>query len=191
MNPTRCALALALIGGLHGAGCKKDQETAAKPAEPVAGSSPAAATPAADPGNTSIQAVGASGQEKVIATGKKTVADTDSYTITLAAPSTMTPGGDGLATLEVTPKQGWHLNKEFPTKLTVAVGNPGGATVQKPEQSLKDAMAWDEQRGAFQVGFQVKSSGEQTFTGNLKFAVCTASSCDPKKQQVVWAVAVK
>lgn len=205
MNSTRCALALALSASLSfaAAGCKKERvisaeatlaESGAKPsgaepasepivAAPATPSQPAATAPAGD-----VVALGADGKAKVVATGGKKVADTPTYTITLAAPAQVGKGAQGTVVLEVTPKQGWKLNKEFPTKLTVA--EPAGVKVAKKEQTVADAVAFADKSGRWQVQFQAESSGGKDFTGVLKFAVCTDTSCDPKKEELAWNVAV-
>jgi hypothetical protein len=202
MNSTRCALILALSAALPlaAAGCKKESAEAtpaasgAKPsgteatpepivAAPATPTQPAAAAPSGD-----VVALGSGGKAVVVATGGKKVADTPWYTITLAVPAQLGKGAQGTAVLEVTPKKGWKLNKEFPTKLTVA--EPAGVKVSKKEQTVADAVAFAEQSARWQVQFEADSSGAKDFTGLLKFAVCTDTSCDPKKEALAWNVAV-
>ena len=178
----------------------------AAPAEPAAGdmaaataggdqaaADPATATAAAasDPGGGSkdVVAVGASGKEKVIATGSKTVADTDAYTVKLASPAKVTTGSKGSATLEIVPKKGWHLNDEFPYKLTVAA--PAGAKVAKPEQTKKDTVSFSHEKMKWAIDFEASAAGDKAFTGKVKFAVCTETSCDPKKEELAFNVKVE
>jgi hypothetical protein len=211
MNSTRWVPSAALLSSLVFAatGCKKDSTAAAaepRPLEEVPGmkataeppatspgatepaASPAAATqPAADDGRD-VVALGAGGKSKVVAVGGKTVADTPSYRITLAAPGKLGKGAQGTVSLEVVPKPGWKLNKEFPTKLTV--NEPAGVKVQKKEQTVADAVAFAEKSGRWSVEFQADSAGDKAFTALFKFAVCTDTSCDPKKEQLAWNVAV-
>jgi hypothetical protein len=202
MNSTRCALILALSSSLSlaVAGCKKERAeatpagSAAKAsggeavpdpivAAPATPSQPAVAAPSGD-----VVALGSGGKAVVVATGGKKVADTPWYTITLASPAEVGKGAQGTAVLEVTPKKGWKLNKEFPTKLTIA--EPAGVKVAKKEQTVADAVAFAEQAARWQVQFQADSPGGKDFTGVFKFAVCTDTSCDPKKEQLAWKVAV-
>jgi len=210
MNSTRCVLSAALLSSvvLAASGCKKERAASAK-APPAAAESarlsgaepasappvvdPAAATPTAatapDPGRSpDLVALGAGGKAKVIPTGGKKVADTPSYSVTLAAPAKVGKGAQGTVLLEITPKRGWKLNKEFPTKLTVT--EPAGVKVAKKEQTVADAVAFADKAGRWQVQFQADSSGAKAFTGVIKFAVCTETSCDPKKEQLAWNVAV-
>ena len=178
------------------------QPGAAQPAEPAAANMAAAIAreqPAADPATApatdtegaskDVVAVGSSGKEKVIATGTKTVADTESYTVKLASPAKVTTGSKGSATLEIIPKKGWHLNDEFPYKLTVAA--PAGAKVAKPEQGKKDTVAFSHSSMKWAIDFQASAAGDKAFTGKVKFAVCTETSCDPKKEELAFNVKVE
>ena len=202
MNSTRCALILALCSSLPLAavGCKKEGAEAtpaasgAKPsggeaaAEPIVAAPATPSQPAATAPSGDVVALGGDGKAKVVATGGTKVADTPSYTVTLASPAQVGKGAQGTVVLEVTPKKGWKLNKEFPTKLTVV--EPAGVKVSKKEQTVADAVAFADQAGRWQVQFQADSSGAKDFTGVLKFAVCTDTSCDPKKEELAWKVAV-
>ncbi len=133
-------------------------------------------------------ALGSGGKAKVVAVGSKTIADTPTYKLMLAAPPKVSKGAEATVTLEVLPKEGWKLNKEFPTKLTIVP--PAGVKVKKAEQTVADAVAFAEKSGKWSVEFQADSSGGKDFTGTIKFAVCTETSCDPKKEQLAWKVAV-
>jgi hypothetical protein len=134
-------------------------------------------------------AVGSSGKEKVLATGARTVADTEAYTVKLASPDKVTTGAKGSATLEIVPKKGWHLNDEFPYKLTVTA--PAGATVAKPEQGKKDTVSFSHESMKWAIDFTASTAGDKAFTGKVKFAVCTETSCDPKKEELAWSVKVQ
>lgn len=175
---------------------------AAQPAEPAAANMAAAiareqpaadsaTAPATDTGAASkdVVAVGSTGKEKVIATGAKTVADTESYILKLASPAKVTTGSKGSATLEIVPKKGWHLNDEFPYKLTVAA--PAGAKVAKPEQGKKDTVAFSPSAMKWAIDFEASAAGDKAFTGKVKFAVCTETSCDPKKEELAFNVKVE
>lgn len=145
-------------------------------------------TPPANPSRDMV-AVGSSGKEKVMATGARTVADTESYTVKLASPAKVAVGAKGSATLEITPKKGWHLNDEFPYKLTVAA--PAGAKVAKPEQGKKDTVSFSHEKMKWAIDFEASAAGDKAFTGKVKFAVCTETSCDPKKEELAFNVKVQ
>ena len=165
---------------------------AGDPASAAAPAGAGAAQPAGEqPGQQGgdVVALGSGGKSKVVAVGGKTVADTPSYQITLAVPGKVGKGAQGTVTLEVVPKKGWKLNKEFPTKLTVS--EPAGVKVKKKDQTVTDAVSFAEKSGArWAVEFQADSAGDKAFTGLFKFAVCTDTSCDPKKEQLAFNVAV-
>jgi glucose/arabinose dehydrogenase len=195
MNSMRCALSVALLACLALVACKREDAAAAasntpsadapRPSEATAASP---AEPAAPPDSRQVVAVGADGKSKVVPLDGKTIADTPTYKVTLAAPPKVSKGSDATVTLEIVPKPGWKLNKEFPTKLTV--NEPAGVKIKKKEQTVADAVAFAEKAGRWNVQFQAESPGAKDFTGLIKFAVCTETSCDPKKEQLAWNVAV-
>lgn len=210
MNSMRCALYVALAS-LALFACKKDEAAAERaaspapaeaeaPADPASGTKTDApsATPERDPrlgaaapgaaNDKQVVALGGGGKAKVMPVGGKTVADTPTYTVTLAAPAKVGKGSQGTVTLEILPKEGWKLNKEFPTKLTV--NEPAGVKVKKKEQTVADAVAFADKSGKWAVEFQADSPGAKDFTGQVKFAVCTETSCDPKKEQLAFNVTV-
>jgi hypothetical protein len=211
MNSTRCLLFTALLSSLLlAAGCKKDEAaaapgakgeapgpSAASPTEaPAPAEAPAAApaeAPAAAPAEAAgatgdVVALGSGGKAKVAPGGARTVADTPTYKVTLASPAKLSKGAQATVMVEILPKEGWKLNKEFPTKLTVT--EPAGVKVAKKEQTVADAVAFADKSGKWSVEFQADSAGAKAFTGQVKFAVCTETSCDPKKEQLAWNVAV-
>jgi hypothetical protein len=197
MNSMRCALSVAVVSSLlFASACKKDEARAGTP--PLAPETPTAAEPdqgaAATPTQNGsdqaghVVALGSGGKAKVAAVGGKTIADTPTYKLLLGAPPKVSKGADASVTLEVVPKPGWKLNKEFPTKLTIVP--PAGVKVKKPEQTVADAVAFAEKAAHWSVDFQADSAGGKDFTGTFKFAVCTDTSCDPKKEQLAFNVAV-
>lgn len=157
---------------------------------PVAEAAPGAVAVAAPGGDgADIVAIGASGKAKVIATtGGPATIDGDAYTIKLSVPKSVPKGAEGVVTLDLVPKKGWHLNKEFPTKLSITP--PDGVSVKKPEQALPDATAWTEEAGQFSIAFTAAAAGPKQFAGKFKFAVCTDTTCDPKREELAWSVAV-
>lgn len=118
-----------------------------------------------------------------------TGAETDFYTVAITYPASVEAGGSGVATIVITPKTGWKMNHEFPTKITVAA--PTGVTVTKPEQKKDDAVRFADKGAAFEVPFTASAAGDKAFQAKLKFAVCTEATCDPKKEELAWVVAVK
>jgi hypothetical protein len=91
--------------------------------------------------------------------------------------------------VHLTPAAGYHMNKDFPTSL--ALVPPQGVTLEKQKLTKADAARWEEAGGDFDVALTAADPGSKTVTGELKFAVCTATSCDPKKENVSFTVVVK
>ena len=117
------------------------------------------------------------------------VAETAEYQILVDAPASLGPKSDGVAHVEIVPKAGWKMNNEFPAKLTVTP--PAGVAMAKSEQTRADAASFAEKAAHWSFDFTANAAGEQAFKCSMKFAVCTESTCDPKKEEITWKVAVQ
>jgi hypothetical protein len=84
---------------------------------------------------------------------------------------------------------GYHMNKDYPTSLRVEA--PAGTTVHTPKLTAKEAVKFEEAGATFEVAYTASEKGPKTFTGEIKFAVCTANTCDPKKEKLTFTVDVK
>jgi hypothetical protein len=111
-------------------------------------------------------------------------------------PADAKAGAESVARVTVTPATGYHVNTEYPTKLTLT--SPQGVTLAKAElvagghdKAKGDADALDEQQLAFAVKLTPAASGSYTINGSFKFAVCDASQCLPKKETIAITVAAK
>jgi hypothetical protein len=92
----------------------------------------------------------------------------------------------GTAHIHITPGPGFHVNKEYPASARVVA--PAGVTVDKdkvPPSKVEEA-ALD-----FDIPYTPTEAGKKTFTGELKFAVCSSNSCDPKKEALSFTIDVK
>ena len=114
-------------------------------------------------------------------------ADT-AYQLKLDAPKTAAQGAESVVRVTVTPNEGWKMNDEFPTRMKVTV--PEGVSVAKDSMVLKDAEKFAEKELTFAIKFTPQSSGEKSFAADFRFAVCTDATCDPKREQLAWVVAV-
>jgi hypothetical protein len=99
-------------------------------------------------------------------------------------------GQRAVAKLKITPGAGYHMNKEYPTSLVINEV-PGGVTVDKMKFTMKDAARWEEAGGEFDVGVTSADTGKKVVKGELKFAVCSTNTCDPKKSPVSFEIDVK
>jgi hypothetical protein len=94
-----------------------------------------------------------------------------------------------VAKIRITPGVGFHVNKDYPAQ--VAVFAPQGISVEKPKQTAKDAIKLEESGAEFDVALTCAEAGHKTVTGDIKFAVCSASTCDPKKEKLSFSFDVK
>ena len=99
-------------------------------------------------------------------------------------------GQKSVAKVKITPAAGYHMNKEYPTSLVLS-SVPAGVTVDKMKQTMKDATKWTETEGEFDVAYTAADAGKKTVSGEIKFAVCSANTCDPKKSNVSIEIDVK
>jgi hypothetical protein len=95
-----------------------------------------------------------------------------------------------VAKVSVESKGVWHINKEFPTKLTLE--QTDGISLDSAKLTAKEAKIADKS-AEFDVKFKATSPGKKEIKGTLKFAVCdeAKTSCVPKTESVVIAVDVK
>ncbi|MCB9667428.1 MAG: hypothetical protein H6715_04820 [Myxococcales bacterium] len=76
----------------------------------------------------------------------------------------------------------WHLNKEFPTELTV-LNPPADVKFRKTTLGPVDAIVFSEPKFHFQVSFRA-SAGDYPIKAKLAFAVCTPETCVPEERTV-------
>ena len=116
--------------------------------------------------------------------------------LAIDAPADAKAGAETTAKITVTPGAGYHVNTEYPIKLTLAPTD--GVAVAKAEftagghdKSKGDADALDEQKLTFSVKVTPAKTGSYTVNGTFKFAVCDKDQCLPKKEQIAIVVAAK
>lgn len=191
------ALLFGAVLALTWSACTKDAESrstteathaAAKAAEPGPGEGEPGARAAGEPGAEQAGAAAVVGTPEAVPQGK-TVGGDASYSLTLDAPDRLASGAEGTVRVSVVPKQGWKMNKEFPTKLEVQA--PAGVQVVKAEQRVADAERFDDGGATFAIKFKAGEAGAKSFQAKFKFAVCTDATCDPKKQDLAWVVNVE
>ena len=112
-----------------------------------------------------------------------------SYVLKVEAPPAK-KGQKAVAKVKITPAAGYHMNKEYPTSLVLSAV-PAGVLVDKMKMTMKDAAKWEEAEGEFDVAYTASEPGKKTVTGEIKFAVCSANTCDPKKSNVSFEIDVK
>lgn len=113
----------------------------------------------------------------------------DRYTLKVEAPSEAKAGEPGVVKVTVLPKAPWHMNLDYPTKLTVEA--PTGVELTKAEQKKADAKALTDETCEFDVAFTAADAGDKSFTGKFKFAICQDEACSPVQEDIEFQVAVK
>lgn len=109
------------------------------------------------------------------------------YSVTVAKVAAKL-GQPATARIIIKPAAGWHLNKDFPT--TLKLRPPTEVTAQKTELGKSD-VTLSEQEGRFDVVLTSAAAGTKAVPGELRFAVCTETSCNPQKSAVTIQMDVK
>ena len=109
------------------------------------------------------------------------------YSITVS-PVSGSKGQPVKATIVIKPGAGYHMNEEFPTKLKLSP--PPGVTPSKAELTRADAVM-SKQECRFELTLTASEAGKKTVAGQLSFAVCTETTCDPQKAPVAIELIVK
>ncbi len=112
----------------------------------------------------------------------------DQYDFTVKSPSAHA-NERAVANVSIAPKGAYHVNTEYPVKLTVTP--PDGVKLEKEKLLKDDAKRFEKTGLDFEVAFIATSPGKKSFTGQLKFAVCTDTDCKPTTEQVAFDVDVK
>jgi hypothetical protein len=190
---SRCALLVVCVL----ASCSKsagNQDKVAAPPAPT-GASDAVAMPRAGAG-PSMGAQAAPAAPAAQGASDPLRLKPEEGTLAIQAPADAKAGAQAVAKIVVTPGKGFHVNTEYPTKLTLET--PSGVSLAKTEfkagghdKGKGDAEAFDEQQLAFQIAVTPSASGSYTVNGQFKFAVCDANQCLPKKETIAIQVAAK
>jgi len=109
------------------------------------------------------------------------------YQVTVSAVAAK-PGQPGTATVTIKSATGYHLNKDFPTQLKLSP--PAGVTTPKPVLRREDGK-FGENEGSFSVSLAAAAAGKLTVPAELRFAVCTDTTCEPQREQIAIAMEVK
>jgi hypothetical protein len=156
--------------------CAKDSgKTSSSPAPQAAKAPVTEPTPAAPP------AAPVEGKSHV--EGQGFVVDVKPPAEPLAA------GQEGVAQVVLNATGEYHLNKDFPNSIDVTA--PDGVQLSKLTLKTADAKSFEKKQAVWEIPFKAATAGEKKFAANFKFAVCTETTCDPKREALGWLVAVK
>ncbi len=158
--------------------CSKDGgKSGADTAPPASAKAPTAAME-----GTAAKAVPAAPEGKPRVEGQ-------GFLVEVKSPESSAIGAEGVAQVVLNATGGYHLNKEFPSVLEVTP--PAGVELGKTTFKVADASSFGEKQATWDVKFTVKDAGEKKFGASFRFAVCTETTCDPKKEALAWTVPVK
>ena len=116
-------------------------------------------------------------------------AEGQGFVVEVTPPADVKVGVEAKAKVVLKPVAPYHVNKEFPTHLTVTP--PAGVDLAKAKQKPEDATKFEEAGAVFEVAFTPREAGDKRFEAAFKFAVCTTETCDPKSEKLAWTVPVK
>jgi hypothetical protein len=175
----------------------KSAESKSGPGAPVAaaGGNDKVAVPGGDqvavPGGDKVAVPGGADNGAKAPPPTGPVGDTgpdSSFKLTITTPPAKA-GAETVAHVEVTPGTGYHVNQDFPTKLVITPAD--GVTLAKAELVKDDAQVFNTTKLAFDVKLTAARAGNFQLGGTLKFAVCTETTCDPKKRAIEIPVTVQ
>jgi hypothetical protein len=111
------------------------------------------------------------------------------YKVDVKAPASAKKGEKATTTIHVEGTGKYHLNMEYPTKLSITA--PTGVKIEKDKQTKADAKKFAEGGADFDVVFTSSETGKKSFTGELKFAWCASTDCNPATEKIAFDVEVK
>jgi hypothetical protein len=114
--------------------------------------------------------------------------DRPTYTVAVSTSGSYGAGKPGAVTVTLTPKSGWKVNLDFPTKLEVTA--PADVTLASAKLKKDDAASFGEKGAVFRVLFTPSAAGVKEFKGKFKFVICNDDSCDPSTEDLSWKVGV-
>ena len=195
---SRCALLALCVA----AACSKsagNQDKISSPPPPSGGdviAVPKAGAPAGAPGTPMGGPAGGAPAQAPASDDARFKLKPEEGKLAITAPADAKAGSEAVAKILVTPGNGYHVNTEYPIKLTLTP--PPGVTLAKDkfvagghDKAQGDADALDEKQLAISVKLTPASSGSYTINGNFKFAVCDKDQCLAKQETIAIAVAAK
>ncbi len=116
--------------------------------------------------------------ERKVKTVGGTSASSDSFSLSISAPSPVRSGETANAAIVLSARAPYHCNPKYPYKFAV----DGGSTVR--------GMSVSEKTATMSVPFTPSQKGRSTVSGTLSFSVCTADKCLIEKRKLAVSVDV-
>jgi len=149
-------------------------------------------TPAEQPSGTastaSAQQAAPPPQQQPPAQAGPVIAES-SFELRATAPGPFHTGQLGRFGISLTPRGHYHVNRDFPMKVTVTA--PSGVTVPKNVLERADAAELSEQRARFDVPFTPSAAGDHRVQARVEFAVCTPENCVPDERTLALVLPVQ
>lgn len=92
-------------------------------------------------------------------------------------------------TIVLTPRGEYKVNDEYPISLQVQ--GPGDVVVPRAPLRRADATVVRHDRAAFTVQVTPKAAGAKALAFGFKFALCTAVTCEPRKETLAFTLRVR
>lgn len=124
----------------------------------------------------------------LVASLSSTAIAQSAYELQIKAPSAKA-NRKAAATIRVTPTGDFHINKTYPTRLTVNA--PEGVKITKQRLSADDAVKLNDSELEFKVDFKAVERGTHKLSGELRFATCREDSCQQYTRKIAIEVEVK
>ncbi len=112
----------------------------------------------------------------------------DGFAVTATTAEQAVAGAPLDVRLELTPSGGYKVNEEYP--IAVEIVAPADVTATKTKLGKADASVRHE-RAAFQLRLTPKAAGAKVVALKLRFALCTDTTCEPRKHAVDLKLDVK
>ena len=103
---------------------------------------------------------------------------TATYDLRAIAETQYAAGQPGQFSVELKPKEGWHVNMDYP--FAVEVDAPASVKIPKKRFEKADAASYTEDGVRLDVPMTPTGEGEQRIEIEVDFAVCTPDSCVPE-----------
>lgn len=110
--------------------------------------------------------------------------EAETYKVYVEAPKNMNIGEESAVSFFIEPAEGWKMNKEFPSKIKVEA-------VDGIELSELDGHMIVESAASFPSQLKATKALETEVEFELRFAVCTEATCDPKLEKIKIPVVAK
>lgn len=112
----------------------------------------------------------------------------DGFVITASTPEQAVAGAPVAVDLVLTPAGGYKVNDEYP--IAVEIAAPADVAVAKAKLVKADAKVHHD-KAAFHITLTPRAAGAKLVGLKLKFALCTDTTCEPRKHEVALKLDVK